>query len=110
MEGLTKAQKRRLRELASIAHERELSGALEELETGFSEWRKGKIDSFELDERIHSFKKGPARSIWTNYDRMDAAVAVARGLGQGVLEESEVDESLRAVLARQIEYFASEAE
>lgn len=110
MEGLTKTQKRRLKDLASIAHERELTAALEELEASFSEWREGGIDPFELDQRIHSFKKGPARNIWITYSGVDAAVAVARGLGQGFLEESEVDELLRAILARQIEYFGSETE
>lgn len=108
MDGLTKVQKRRLKALASVAHERELSAALRELETGFSEWRDGKIDSFELDDRIHAFKKGPARDIWTFYSTMDVASAVARGLGHEILEESEVDESLRAALARRVEFFRSE--
>jgi len=110
MDGLTKVQKRRLKALASVAHERELSAALTELVTGFSEWRDGKIGSFELDDHIHAYKKGPARDIWTFYATMDTALAVARGLGHGILEESEVDESLRALLARQVEFFRSESD
>ena len=105
MEELTKAQRRRLREVALLAHERELSGALEELETDFKGWRNGEIDAFELKERIHAFHQGPARELWGVYDAMGAAPAVARALAYKVLDESEVEAPLRELLARQIEYY-----
>ena len=46
---------KKLRELAGLAHERELSSTLETLDSHFARWRRQEIDCFELNDRIHSF-------------------------------------------------------
>ncbi len=59
-----KPTRQRLRKLAAIAHERELAGALQKLHEHFDEWQTQKIDTFELNDRIHQFHQKTAREIW----------------------------------------------
>jgi len=67
---LTKAQRRRLRELGGIAYERDLSGELAKLESEFKRWRGGQISPFELsDTIIASTKVPPADSSRTTMAR-----------------------------------------
>ena len=61
---LTKSQKRELRRLAGLAHERELSAAAQELAVSFDAWRSGKIDVFTLNEAIHGYHHGISREIY----------------------------------------------
>jgi len=54
----TKAQKKKLRQLAGIANERELDQEMEKLYQHFESWKKKEIDCFELQrnmENIHRF-------------------------------------------------------
>ncbi|MFH1581576.1 MAG: hypothetical protein ABIC39_05825 [Pseudomonadota bacterium] len=41
--------RKKLRELAGLAHERELSRAIGTLGSHFTQWRRQEIDSFELN-------------------------------------------------------------
>jgi hypothetical protein len=49
----TKANKRKLRQLAGVAYERELGAELSKLEAEFARWRRGEIDPCELSDRAH---------------------------------------------------------
>jgi predicted ABC-type ATPase len=76
-----KSMKKRLRKLAAIAHERELAAALKELHAGFADWQAGKIDSFELSDRIHAFNQETAREIWKMYlPARPSGMQIARAL------------------------------
>ena len=44
-----KSIRKKLRELAGLAHERELSSALKTLDSHFTQWRRQEIDCFELN-------------------------------------------------------------
>ena len=48
-----KTIRKKLRELAGLAHERELRKAMETLDGHFTQWRRQEIDCFELNDRIH---------------------------------------------------------
>lgn len=94
----TKAQARRIRELGVIAHERELSSALAELELEFGKWRSCQADAFDLEQAIHKFHQGPARKLFTRYDGTMLDLAVAVALRNGVLSEQDVGPELLDVL------------
>ena len=53
MDRFTKAQRKKLRQLAGVAWDRELDQELEELYQQFLNWRNKKIDGFELNQLIH---------------------------------------------------------
>ena len=58
LRSFSKAQKREVRRLAGLAHERELAAAVDNLRAQFERWRAGEFDVFELNERIHQFHDG----------------------------------------------------
>jgi hypothetical protein len=94
----TKAQRRRLRELAGLAHERELSVALRALHADFDRWQREELDTFELCARIHEFERGPSRRLFVHY-RGDADWPVADAIHRGILSAEEAGEDILAVLA-----------
>jgi hypothetical protein len=84
-----RAQRRRIRELAGIAYDRELARELSLLEEDFARWRTGKISVHDLDHRIHEYHSGPHRELYVHYSgsRTDLIVAVA--IVRGIISESE---------------------
>ena len=102
---LTKAQKKKLRELAGIAYERELDQEMEKLYQNFENWRSKKINSFELSDLIHKFHQGASREIWKMYRYDDADTAVSRALALGFLKKEEVSEDLLEILQPRIDVF-----
>jgi hypothetical protein len=86
---LTKAQRRRLRDLCAMAYERELSADLSKLEAEFGRWRAGELDAYELSERIHRFHQGPARKLFSKYDPSNREFTVADAIHRGLITEEE---------------------
>ena len=101
---LTKKQKAELRRLAGLAHERELSAALSNLESEFGRWRRGEISVFELNDRIHRFHHGVSRDLYKLYDPRDAEIVVPGAIARGTLKEQEVDPALLRNVADLIEF------
>lgn len=104
----TKDQRRHLRELGGIAHERELSAALTKLEGEFTRWRAGGIDAFELSEAIHQFHQGPARELFTKYDPPNLDFAVAAAIHRGLLSREEAGAEVMPMLERHLAFLASQ--
>ncbi|HYT95102.1 MAG TPA: hypothetical protein VEL76_40670, partial [Gemmataceae bacterium] len=107
MDDYPKAVKRQLRELAAIAHERELRTYLERLEMDFAQWRAGRIDTWELSDRIHRFHQGPSRDLFVQYTGNWPDMVVAHALVSGLLKESEVTAEVLQALARPIAFYRS---
>ena len=97
----TKANKRKLRQLAGVAYERELCAELAKLEVEFTRWRAGEIDPFELSDRIHRFHDGPSRDLYVRYTRVPPSQTVASALALQILQEEEVPSEVREQLAKQ---------
>jgi hypothetical protein len=99
----TKAQRRRLRELGTIAYERDRANELSKLESDFGRWRAGEIDAHVLSDHIHRFHQGPARKLFSVYDHSNLDFAVAHAIHRGVITEEEAGadaiEMLRVHLA-----------
>ena len=89
-----KTIRKKLRELASLAHERELSSALETLDSHFARWRRQEIDCFELNDRIHSFHQKTSQELWKTYSSMEDNFLVCRAVKLGILSKEDVPEKV----------------
>lgn len=102
-ESYNKPTRKRLRELSAVAHERELAGALNKLHEDFAAWQAGKIDVFELNDRIHQFHQQTSREIWKLYCyHGDEDLLVFRALKLGFLTEDEIGAELLAQIGPMI--------
>ena len=101
----SKANRRKLRELAGVAYERELGAQLSKLESEFTRWRRGEIDPFELSDRIHRFHDGISRDLYVLYGRLSPSHSVARAVAFQVLQEAEVPSELLEALERTIHFY-----
>ena len=106
---LTKSQKKRLRNLASVAYERELAAASKSLLREFRRWEQKEIDVFELNERIHEFHNGISRTLYSRYVGMDPGFGVARAIKSGVLKPTELDDDLASLVSGMVEILSSPA-
>lgn len=97
-DAFTKAEHHKLRELARLAYERELSEALRQLATDFAAWKGKSINAFDLADSIHEFHNGAARGLWSLYNQLKPPIIVAGALERGVLTSKDVPDSLRAKL------------
>ncbi len=86
----SKANQRKLRELAGVAYTRELTAELSKLERDFAQWRSGEIDPFEMSNRIHRFHDGVSRDLFVRYRDLPPDFAVARGIAFHFLQEGEI--------------------
>ena len=100
---LTREQKRQARDLAGAAWEAELSQALDELNVLFADWRKGRIDVFQLSAAIHEFHDGPSRELLKRYRGLPPEDLAARAIAQDLIRPGDVPAELRTALAARIE-------
>jgi hypothetical protein len=98
-----KTQDRRLRDLAELAYERELSRELSDLEEDFKRWRAGETNAFDLSEAIHEFHQGAARDLFSMYGRSDRRFVVARALHEGIVSKEEAGDAVIKHLAGQLQ-------
>ena len=89
-----KTIRKKLRELAGLAHKRELNMALETLDSHFTQWRRQGIDCFELNDRIHSFHQKTSRELWKTYSSMEDDFLVCRAVKLGFLSKEDVPEKV----------------
>jgi hypothetical protein len=108
--NLTKAQRRKLRELGEIAYERNLSEHLGALESQFRRWRAGEIDAFALSETIHQFHQGPARELFSKYRTPHIESVVAHAIHRGVLKQEEVDAEIQNILGEYLDLLGKQDE
>ncbi len=86
----TKSERKELRRLVGLAYERELAKALEALEESFRQWRKNKINTFELSDSIHKFHNGVARDLWSFYEAGYTELSARHAIAEGIILETEV--------------------
>jgi hypothetical protein len=94
-----------MRELAGLAHERELGSELARLEEEFREWRKGRRSPHDVSGSIHEFHDGVARELYGLYTHLDAESVVARAIAFRLLEEDEIPPELRRRLDGRVEFY-----
>jgi len=104
----TKANKRKLRELAGLAYTRELGAELSKLEEDFARWRSGEINPFELSDRIHRFHDGISRDLYVLYGRFSPESAVARAVALKVLQKAEIPSDILEALEQPLAFYAAQ--
>lgn len=93
----TKAERKRMRELAATVYEAEAHAMLEALDSEFARWRSGECLSSELLSAIHEFHQHQSRALWSSYQGLSDSMALERGLSLGLIAESSI---LPAILAK----------
>ena len=79
--------------------------ALTELAAQFDRWKRGEIDSFELNELVHRFHQDTSREIWKRYATTHLEAAVASAVTTGVLRKEELPSELFQHLAGLIDFY-----
>ncbi len=110
MEKLSKSVKKKLRELAEIAYEKELTQYLEELYTHFVDWKNGKIDTFQLDELIHKYHNKDAREAYKSFAYSDIKIHLARAILNNLLTIEEIPDEVKPYISKLIEFEKEEDE
>ena len=93
-----KTVRKKLQKLAGLAHERELSMALETLDDHFAQWSRQEIDCFELNDRIHSFHQKTSSELWKTYSSMEDDFLVCRAVKLGFLSKEDVPEKVAGAI------------
>jgi hypothetical protein len=99
----TKAQRKEIRRLAGLAHEKELSTAAGQLHSEFDRWRRGEIDVFVLNDHIHKFHDGVSRDLYKSYAMGEVEWSVVSAIAREVLKESDIDPSVLEALRSMID-------
>lgn len=103
---LSPAQRGKVRQLATLAYEREMSRELDKLEHEFHKWRAGQLSVPDLIDTLDAFHEGPYKKLSVLYHESAPLTAVARALALGFLENHEVGADLIKSTAKQIEFFS----
>ena len=87
--------KKEINKLVDKAYQRQLDQELFKLASSFDDWRKKKLNCFELTDKIHDFHDGAARDLWKRYNYMkDKLHLIAIAIVEGGLSESEISNEL----------------
>lgn len=87
---------KRMKELAQLAYERDLSRCIDVLHAQMNEWKDGKMTVWDIEQSIHEYHNKIARSLYRSYAMTDTLLAVACGVAQGVLSLDDIPESEKA--------------
>jgi hypothetical protein len=107
MGDYSKGIKRLLREFAAEAYENELSRELAKLEKSFAEWREGKINSGELNHRIHQYETGASRELFKRYNIGKNDFNVAYAIVTGILVRDKIPEELLEAIDKHLHFYES---
>jgi hypothetical protein len=86
-----KKKNKYFRDMAALAHERELKVALGELHSCFKLWKKGEVSAFDLNRDIHVFHDGKSRDIYKLYTMGEPQMSVAYAIASGILTKAEIN-------------------
>ena len=109
MHSRHKDERKTLRRLAAVAHERELREHLMVLHDRFQDWLKERIDGFAMRDLIQEFHDRSARDLAVIYDQLPLEMQVARALVRGLLSEEEVPQQFREEHTNAIDFFKEDA-
>ena len=104
MQEFSKSEKKRLRELAALAYERDVSNSLSKLATKFEEWKNGSITALDLNHALHEYDRTESRDLWGKYDSNQFDVQVASAIVYCLLTEAEVGKDVLTLLSNQIAF------
>lgn len=91
---ISQNQQNVLKNLATLAYEREIQVHLKELANDFKEWDAKKISTKELNDRVYKYSMSHARAIYSKYDDLDDDLTVSMALKDGILNEDDVPKEI----------------
>ena len=72
---ISKRDKKKLKELAGIAYEKDLSRCLDVIYGSFENWKSGEMSVWDLNQHIHEFHNEIARSLYKSYTMSDTILS-----------------------------------
>lgn len=110
MAEMPNAIKRRLRELAAQAYEKELGQETEALSARFAAWRAGQITIWELNEEIHRFHNSTTSGLFKLYEQrtISEGMIVARAVARGLLQKEDIPPEVYSYIASWVDNFKSD--
>lgn len=94
----SKSIKKLIHHYVAEAYERELHRELTKLDQSFTEWRKGKISSEALSQRVHQYEVGPSQALYKQYNGAQPDASVAYAIVTGILKREELPAELLEAL------------
>jgi hypothetical protein len=111
MGDVPKRIRRLIAEYAGKAEEAELRRALLPLAEAFKRWERGELDTYELQDMLHKFDRGPAREICGRYgDRTYHDGQIAHAIEEGLIDRATVPPELLQHLERWFAFFREQKE
>lgn len=104
---MTRKQKKRMQELATVAYERDLSNCLEMLFEQFQRWKQGEHSAWDMAGAVHEFDADVLVTLYRTYNLQDPLFAVAAGVHLGTLTSEEVDDWAWPMIAPVLELLDS---
>lgn len=104
---LTKADKKKVRQLAGIAWERELREEIRGIADAIDEMENGSLSPFDVDVRIHEFHNGASRDLYRQYSESLPWLGVSRAFFDRVLTDDDLVDASDEVRAGIAEFAAS---
>jgi hypothetical protein len=102
---LTKRLKKMVRDLADIAHERKMRTLLTPLTDTFSQWKAGKIDTWDFLGELDRFETARHRLTKQYRTRGIEHMLVACNIVTGILRKNEVAPDLMSVLEKPMRFY-----
>ena len=99
---MNKKQKKKIKELAHLAWQREIDKELNSLSKGFEKWKNKEIDSADLVELIHKFHNGSARQIWVKYNNSNLEEILIFAVASDILKKEEIPENIYNTIKEKI--------
>ena len=91
MQGdFTKSERKRIRQLASLAWERGLRIELQKIAGAMEEMESGGLTAFEVTDRIHQFHDGPSRDLYKQFSKSVPWLEVCRAHIDGTLSDDDI--------------------
>ncbi len=98
MQGdFTKSERKKIRQLASLAWERELRVALLDIAAAVAEMKNGSMSPFDVDNRIHKFHDGTSRDLYKQYSDSSPWIGVCRAYFEGILTNDDIADASDAI-------------
>ena len=104
---LTKADKKKVRQLAGIAWERELRDELRGIAAAINEMENGSLSTFDVNDRIHKFHNGASRDLYRQYSESLPWLGVCLAFIDRVLNDDDLVDASDEIRRGIAEYVAS---
>jgi len=104
---LTRADKKKVRQLADIAWERELRDEIRGIAAAINEMENGSLSPFDVNDRIHKFHSGASWDLYRQYSESLPWLAVSRAFLDRILTDDDLLDASDEVRTGIAEFAAS---